>query len=148
MTKRLVVCILILALHAHVLATLKCGDLEIKKNAEGTNCTACMQWAFGQLDKSGDDAGWMCLFMCGRHSYNVCDQSIVLWVGTEWNYNCFEMDESTSSVSWSFQSGRMDWADSSGSWAEIFPGIPCNSCTVMSVRPTWTEPCYYCDSCD
>ena len=131
-----------------LIAALKCNDLEIECESTGQGCTSCYQWALGSVSKPTSDSGWLCLYICATHSYNICDQSIVLWVGSDWEDNCFNAPSGVSEINWYFESSREDWQDSSGSWAEIFMFVPCFNCSVNNVTPTWYSSCMYCEGCE
>ena len=147
MVQRAFLLLLAIVLTANVLADLQCGNLSIATTSSGLNCTACNQWAGGTVSKSGGDSGWLCVYACSTHSFDICEPSIVLWVGTEWNNNCFEVDSDVSTVNWTFQSKRSDWDDNRGSYAEIYIYVPCLNCTSKHVIVDWDSICPYCTDC-
>jgi hypothetical protein len=139
--------LLLLMVSTALLADLRCTDVNVKWNSQGTSCSSCNQWAFGQVDKDGDDAGLLCLYLCSTHSYNVCEPTLTLWVGTDWGNHCYYVEREDSTVDWVLESNRDDWFDEVGAVAEIFMYLPCYSCRPKHATLLWNEDCYYCEGC-
>ncbi len=146
MRTKIIVTLLILGVSTGVVA-LQCRNLNIKLDAHDTTCSSCNQWATGRVVKEGSDDGLLCVYLCDKHSFNVCDNTMTLWVGTQWGFNCFDVPSDCSSVNWALESSRQDWQDSRGAWAEVYIYIPCFNCQERHVNAVWSRLCYYCDNC-
>ena len=147
MRTKILLALLILAVSTCVVASLNCSKLSITLDAHDSTCGSCNQWAAGRVVKNGSDYGLLCLYLCGKHSFNLCDHTLTLWVGSEWNFNCFNVPSNVSSVYWTLESDREDWDDGRGAYAELYIYIPCLNCEARHVTPTWTRMCPYCENC-
>ena len=142
------VCLVVLSLATQLGADLKCSDLEIYQSRSDLNCISCEQWADGYVTKQGTDEGYLCLFLDGTETFNVCDSLLLLWIGPDWNENCLYVPSYENKVWWDFSSNREDWDDPRGAYAKIFIYVPCFSPDAHYVTPVWPETCDYCSPCD
>jgi hypothetical protein len=135
-----------LLLFTHLNADIDCDDLEIKQSSSSDSCSTCTQGASGTIEKTGSDSGRVCVFLCATHSYNVCDHSVLIGVGTDFDQDCYDVDSETSEITWYFSSDRDNW--SSQSLAEIYLWDPCITCSVNKIPLMWETECYYCPGCE
>jgi len=139
------VCLLVGGLRADLV----CENMNITLESQDSNLSNCTQWASGLVTRNDTAEGPLCLFTCSVHSYNVCEPTIIVWLGVYWNYTCWEMASDESYVHWTFTSNREDWEDLDGSTAEIYIGVPCNfNCQIKHIYVGWTELSSTCEGCD
>ena len=142
---------IILALSASLLANLECSDLSFPEEEQPvvfSICSSCTQWASGKVEKDDTAGGGpLCLFISAADSYNVCDPTTILYLGSEWNEDCYTLGAADTSISWNFSSRREDWQAEEGSWALLFLYVPCFTPATNNQLLEWTTICPYCPSC-
>ncbi len=126
---------------------LTCNNLSIYSTDVDQSCQSCLQWCDGEVTKEGSESGWLCLYLYSPDTFNVCDHTITLWVGLDWNEYCFDVESDVSLVNWCLESERFDWDDPRGSWAKVYIYLPCLSPSTHYVTPVWSDPCDYCQDC-